>query len=287
MRSWGQNLPPRVDQAVFDRAIDIWRFEVYRTRNLPPVQPAMCAKPRQTDVDELLRAIAERLRPFQILPRYLCLDVDQFADAVATGHYSELAGDFMIVVPRWVPVLMARVLRRYLFNGVPIDAAFAKVVSFFAGNSIGLRDAASQIVAMLAVQPSQSEMPEFIRRQEVICFPREFAHYIRWALSRYASSSLTLAEAIGIDLGRKRGGPKYSSFSERVIAAEVLFYIIKKHRDGDQVKGYLLEEDFENIRSNGEIGLLKDTLIHGWDDGQPIPSITGVELLACLIHRGG
>jgi hypothetical protein len=119
------------------------------------------------------------------------------------------------------------VLRCYLFNGVPIDDAFAKVVSSFAGNPIGLREAASQIAAMLAVQPSQSEMPEFIRRQAVICFPREFARYIRWALSRYASSSLTLAEAIGINLGRKRGGPKYSSFSERVIAAEVLFYIIK------------------------------------------------------------
>lgn len=148
MRSLKHILPPPVDQATFAKARDIWRFEIYRTHDQPPVQRVMSNKPRRTDVNEVLWAISERLRPFSYNPPFL-KDEDAISD-MKRGHYADLVQNGLVFVPRWVPVYIARALQSYLVRKLPMDEAFHRHLGLVSCSDQNFRDAIRCLAEMFS-----------------------------------------------------------------------------------------------------------------------------------------
>lgn len=110
-------------------------------------------------------------------------------------------------------------------------------------------------------------------------FPRDLATYLGWGFSRCAVEGLTLENSFGTGKSRNRGGPKWTSFAERIIAAEIFYCGLRLHHDHKVLTDEYIEDFFEYMRRSGEISLQNDTVIFGWDDKNPSPVISGLELL--------
>jgi hypothetical protein len=178
-----------------------------------------------------LWAISERLRPFSYNPPFL-KDGDAISD-MKRGHYADLVQNGLVFLPRWVPIYIARALQSYLVRKLPIDEAFQRHLRLVDCGDQNLRDAIVRLAEMFSNQPAGSEVRDRLGLglEPVIMFPRDLAAYLSWGFSRSAVEGLTLEKSFGTGKSRKRGGPKWTSFAERIIAAEVFYCGLCLHQD--------------------------------------------------------
>ena len=251
---------------LFQQTIDLYRVAVLETKDSPPVEPAMLEKPRRTDVAELIEALIGMMEPDALRPPFL-LDSEFQRDIAEGGHGEFVTERLCYFAPwRWVEL---RSLLSSLLHGYTSDEGW---------NDNRIRTIARTFLDQCTKTLPESEARSRIHSDDACRFPKRYRDYLAWALSRSLNQGMSIEDAFSYAISRKRGGPKWSVFSERVIAAE-FFLEGKLARRQGKTFGHENLLPFRELEEAGDFWLLKGVSIKGWDDREPSPSIPGKTLL--------
>lgn len=251
---------------LFHQTIDLFRVAVLETKDSPPVEPAMREKPRRTDVAELIEALIRMMEPDALRPRFL--RDGEFQREIREGKHAEFVTERLCYFAPWRWVEL-RALLSSLLHGCTSDEGW---------NDDRIRTIARTFLDQCSKTLPESEARSRIQSDDASRFPTRYRDYLAWALSRSLNQGMSIGDAFSYTISRKRGGPKWSVFSERVIAAE-FFLEGKLARRMGKTFGHENLLPFRELDEAGEFWLLKGVSIKGWDDREPSPAIPGKTLL--------
>lgn len=251
---------------LFHQTIDLFRVAVLETKDSPPVEPAMREKPRRTDVAELIEALIRMMEPDALHPRFL--RDGEFQREIREGKHVEFVTERLCYFAPWRWVELRALLSSLLHGNASNDG----------WNQDRIISIARTFLSQWKETMPEAEARSRIQSDDACRFPKRYRDYLGWALSRSLNPGMSIEDAFSYTISRKRGGPKWSVFSERVIAAEFFLEGMLARRVGRKF-GHENLLPFRKLEEAGDFRLLKGVSIKGWDDREPSPAIPGKALL--------